>query len=37
MVLKSPVDGVIIEKSKINEILESLKMWMNAETELRVE
>ncbi len=36
-VLKSPVDGMIIEKSKINEILESLKMWMNAETELRVE
>jgi hypothetical protein len=36
-VLGLPVDRAMIELSVINEILESLRNWMNSETELRVE
>lgn len=36
-ILKLPVDKTKIVDSKIYEVLESLKIWMNAETELRVD
>ena len=33
-ILGQPVDQANIEQSKINDIMESLKIWMNGETEL---
>ena len=36
-ILRMPVDQASPDSSKLNDILENLKIWLNAETELRVE
>ena len=36
-ILRMPVDQASPDSSKLNNVLESLKIWLNAETELRVE
>ena len=36
-ILKAPVSEIKVELSELSEVLERLKLWINAETELRVE